>query len=140
MRFARSSNNQIYELFQRIEIFLTNLNECAMSTTEKAAIDELVNIYRIWRNQKKKMKITLSVERFDLIKLIIQHIDSTIKKVNRKFLSICYVVIREKRFKSNTNIEYDVFKKYWAKATKWKLWMIKALNYDNENYEFASKS
>ena len=47
LRFARSSNNQIYELFQRIEIFLTNLNECAMSTIEKAAIDELINTYRI---------------------------------------------------------------------------------------------
>ena len=58
------------------------------------------------------MKITLSVERSDLIKLIIQHIDSTIKKVKHKFVSICYVVIREKRFKSNISIEYDVFKKY----------------------------
>ena len=47
LRFARSSNNQIYELFQRIEIFLTNLNECAMSTIEKTAVDELVNTYRI---------------------------------------------------------------------------------------------
>ena len=47
LRFARNSNNQIYELFQRIEIFLTNLNECAMSTIEKATIDELINIYRI---------------------------------------------------------------------------------------------
>ena len=81
------------------------------------------------------MKITLNVERFDLVKLITQHIDSTIKKVNRKFLNICYVVIREKRFKSNISIEYDVFKRYRAKAT-----MIKALNYDNENYELASKN
>ena len=84
---------------------------------------------------KKKMKITLSAKRFDLIKLIIQHIDSTIKKVNSKFLSICYVIIREKRFKSNTNFEYDVFKRYWAKVTKLKLWVIRALNYDSENYE-----
>ena len=134
LRFARNSNNQIYELFQRIEIFLTDLNECAMSATKKAAIDELISTYRIWRDQRKKMKITLSVERFDLVKLITQHIDSTIKKVNHKFLSICYVVIREKRFKSNTNIEYDIFKKYWAEVTKWKLWMIRALNYDSENY------
>ena len=47
LRFARNSNNQIYELFQRIEIFLTDLNECAMSTIKKATVDELVNIYRI---------------------------------------------------------------------------------------------
>ena len=47
LRFARSSNNQIYELFQRIEIFLTDLNECAMSTIEKATVDELINTYRI---------------------------------------------------------------------------------------------
>ena len=58
------------------------------------------------------MKITLNVERFDLVKLVIQHIDSTIKKVNSKFLSICYVVIREKRFVSNISIEFNVFKRY----------------------------
>ena len=75
-----------------------------------------------------------------LVKLIIQHIDSTIKKINRKFLNICYVIIREKRFKSNISIEYDVFKRYWAKATKWRLWIIRALNYDNENYELVNKS
>ena len=137
LRFARNSNNQIYELFQRIEIFLTDLNECAISTIKKATIDELITIYRIWRNQRKKMKITLSVERLDLVKLVTQHIDSTIKKVNHKFLSICYVVIREKRFKSNINIEYDIFKKYWAKTTKWKLWVIRTLNYDSESYLLA---
>ena len=47
LRFARSSNNQIYELFQRIEIFLTDLNECAMSAIKKATIDELISTYRI---------------------------------------------------------------------------------------------
>ena len=112
LNFARNFDNQIFELFQRIEIILTNFDECTMSTIEKIAIDEFIETYRICRNQKTKMKITLINKRFDLIKLIIQHIDSIVKNVDRNFLNVCYVVVREKRFRSNINIEHDVFKKY----------------------------
>ncbi|KAG7002210.1 hypothetical protein G7Y79_00028g062310 [Physcia stellaris] len=112
LSFARKFDNQIFELFQRIEIILTDFDECTMSIAEKIAIDEFVETYRICRNQKTKMKITLINKRFDLVKLIIQHIDSIVKDVDRNFLNVCYVVVREKRFRSNTSIEHDVFKKY----------------------------
>ena len=112
LNFARKFDNQIFELFQRIEIILTNFDECTMSIAEKIAIDEFIETYRICRNQKAKMKITLINKRFDLIKLIIQHIDSIVKNVDRNSLNVCYVVVREKRFRSNTNIEHDVFKEY----------------------------
>ena len=112
LSFARNFDNQIFELFQRIEIFLTNFDECQMSTIEKIAIDEFIETYRICRNQKTKMKITLINKRSDLIKLIIQHIDSIVKNVDRNSLNVCYVVVRKKRFRSNINIEYDVFKEY----------------------------
>ena len=46
LRFARSSDNQVYELFQRIGTFLTDLDGCAMSAAGKAATDELVSTYR----------------------------------------------------------------------------------------------
>ena len=112
LNFARNFDNQIFELFQRIEIFLTNFDECQMSTIEKVAIDEFIETYRICRNQKTKMKITLINKRSDLIKLIIQHIDSIVKNVDRNFLNVCYVVVRKERFRSNINNEYDVFKEY----------------------------
>ena len=112
LNFARKFDNQIFELFQRIEIILTDFDECTMSIVEKIAIDELIETYRICRNQKAKMKITLINKRFDLIKLITQHIDSIVKDVDRNFLNVCYVVVREKRFRSNTNIEHDAFKEY----------------------------
>ena len=91
---------------------MIDFDECTMSVAEKIAIDELIETYRICRNQKTKMKITLINKRSDLIKLIIQHIDSIVKNVDRNFLNVCYVVVREKRFRSNINIEHDIFKKY----------------------------
>ena len=112
LSFARKFDNQIFELFQRIEIILTDFDECTMSIAEKIAIDEFIETYRICRNQRTKMKITLINKRSDLIKLIIQHIDSIVRNVDRNFLNVCYVVVREKRFRSNTSIEHDVFKEY----------------------------
>ncbi|KAG7008877.1 hypothetical protein G7Y79_00004g014610 [Physcia stellaris] len=112
LNFVRKFDNQIFELFQRIEIILTDFDECTMSIVEKVAIDEFIETYRICRNQKTKMKITLINKRSDLVKLIIQHIDSIVKNVDRNFLNVCYVVVRKKRFRSNINIEHDVFKEY----------------------------
>ena len=112
LNFARKFDNQVFELFQRIEIILTNFDKCTMSIVEKIAIDEFIETYRTCRNQKTKMKIILINKRSDLVKLIIQHIDSTIKNVERNFLNVCYVVVREKRFRSNISIEHDVFKEY----------------------------
>ena len=46
LRFAKSFDQQIHDLFQHIEIFLKNINETSISTSDKIAIIDLINIYK----------------------------------------------------------------------------------------------
>ena len=112
LRFARNFDQQIHDLFQHIEIFLENINETSVSTIDKITIVDLINVYKHWRNERIKIKFILSIARSNLLKLITNHIDSTTKKIDIKFLDICYVDVRQKRFQFKINTNYDSIKNY----------------------------
>ena len=46
LRFARSFDQQVHDLFQHIEIFFEKINEISISTVDKIAIVDLINIYK----------------------------------------------------------------------------------------------
>ena len=46
LRFARNFDQQIHDLFQHIEIFFENIDEISVSTIDKVAIVDLINVYK----------------------------------------------------------------------------------------------